>query len=149
MKIKKSHLPMTFAFPLPSPFWFPLQIFLKIAPTTHFVLKISFRSFKNTGGTGRGQETMLIHLKIYIIIFASFCAFLLKHFYDQIKQKTGNRFHSPIDRIKNHVNSSNQINLKDFSVFRKPKFLGGLQLLVIHFKVHFKIIHLIRNEPLN
>ena len=36
IKMKKSHLFMTFAFPLPTPFWFPQQIFLKIAFTAQF-----------------------------------------------------------------------------------------------------------------
>ena len=65
---------------------------------------------------------MCIHLKIYIIIFDSFCVLLLEHFdlfsmflvlsamfdivfrktqhfnfYDQIKLKTGNKFHPPIN----------------------------------------------------
>ena len=36
IKMKKSHPPTTLAFPLPCTFWFPLKIFLKIAPPTHF-----------------------------------------------------------------------------------------------------------------
>lgn len=37
-KWEKTPPPMNFAFPLPSPFWFSLQMFLKIAPWNLFPL---------------------------------------------------------------------------------------------------------------
>ena len=39
----------------------------------------------------------------------------------------------------------NKPKAKDSSVFRKSKFCGGLHILVIHFKIHFEIIHFNRN----
>ena len=51
--MKKSHLNITFVFPLPSPFSFPLQIFLKIAPATHFFVNLIFHLQKSRGiGSG-------------------------------------------------------------------------------------------------
>ena len=47
---------MTFAFPLPSPFWFPLQILLKIAPTYSIFLKFHFPPSKKEVGLGGGTE---------------------------------------------------------------------------------------------
>ena len=116
---------------------------------------------------------MCIHLKIYIINFDSFYVLLWErfnffecfysclpcltwffpktwnfHFYNQIKQKTGSKFHSCIkwEITKPRGNFSNQINLKDSPVFRKS-ILGQFTILVIHFKIHFQIIHFIRNQP--
>ena len=75
MKMKKSHLSITLAFPLPSPFWFPQHILLKIAPTNQF-----FGNFisllEKRFGTERGYRTMCIHLQVSTI-FNSFCVFLL------------------------------------------------------------------------
>ena len=36
MKMKKFHLSMNFAFPLPTLFWFPKQIFWEIGASTQF-----------------------------------------------------------------------------------------------------------------
>ena len=82
MKMKKSHLPMTFAFPLPSPFWFPPQIFLKFAPSTQFFGNF-ISPFKKRGETGRELENYVYSSKnLYnISIFDSFCEFLLEHFH--------------------------------------------------------------------
>ena len=78
MRMKKIRLSMAFAFPLPSSFWFPQHTPFKMLPQPNF-LEISFLPFKKRGGTGRGQRTMCIHLKSYII-FHPFCVFLLENF---------------------------------------------------------------------
>ena len=170
--MKTFHLPMTFAFPLSSSFLFPLKIFLKNCLPYPIFWKILPPS-KKVGGTGREQSTNSIHLKIYITMFGFLRVFLLEYFdvfsmflrcpcltgffekvfqqnfrfYDQIKEKTDNSSHPPIKQEKQtHGNFSNQMNLKDSSVFWKSKPLGGVQLLVIHFKINFKIIHLIRSS---
>ena len=49
---EKSHLPITFAFFLPSSFSFSLQIFLKIAPPTQFFGYFIFSLQKNWMGLG-------------------------------------------------------------------------------------------------
>ena len=64
MRMKKSHPPSTFAFPLPCTFWFPIQVFLKIAPPTHF-LEISFLPFKKGGGRGGGENYVYSSKNLY------------------------------------------------------------------------------------
>ena len=51
--MKKSHVPMTFTFSLPFPFWFSLQISFKIAtPTQFFGYSIFLLQKKSWGFTG-------------------------------------------------------------------------------------------------
>ena len=53
IKMKKTNSPTTFAFHLPSLFWFPLQFLLKTAPLTQF-LEILFPLLQKKGvGWGR------------------------------------------------------------------------------------------------
>ena len=96
---------MTFAFPLPSPFWFPVQIFLKFAPAAHFFWNF-ISPFKNKGWNWEGVENYvhssenlcnIISLFLYVflnvlLLTAMFDMVFHKnseHFYDQIKKKTG------------------------------------------------------------
>ena len=96
-----------------------------------------------------------IHLKIHEITFVSFCMFLLEyfhvfecfycclprlicffvkifpHFYEEIKHKTGNRFHSPTGNNKLMESLQTQANLKDCSVSGKSKCLSGFQKLAM------------------
>ena len=137
--------------------FFPLLVshtyfFKELLPLPIFV-KISFSPSKK--GIRGGRELSKYSSKnLYNNIWLSLCVvfgafwFFFKYFYsclpcliwlfaknlnfyfhEQIKQKTGNKFHSPIKwEIKNpYGNISNQVNLKDSSVFQRSKFWGGLQ----------------------
>ena len=111
MKMKKSHLSMTFAFPLSSSYWFAQQKFLNIALTTYFFG--NFISFlQNRGWDSQGIENYVYSSKnlyniwlflcvpvgafwSFLNVFAAaghgmaFCKSIQNlHFYDQIKQKT-------------------------------------------------------------
>ena len=55
MRMEKSYLPITFAFPLHSFFGFPLQIFLELFPLPNF-LEISFPPSKKGLVLGGGRE---------------------------------------------------------------------------------------------
>ena len=86
-----------------------------------------------------------IHLKIYMILFRSFSV-VIEHievfwmFLLRPAIKNNNNIdtsHSPVERDwQVHGNFSNQVNLQDSSV-------SGLQVLIIDFEIHFKIIHFI------
>lgn len=69
IKMKKSNSPTTFAFHLPSLFWFPLQFFLKTVPFIQFFG--NFVSPPSKKGGRMGKKTMRIYLKNYIIIINS------------------------------------------------------------------------------
>ena len=69
IKMKKTNSPTTFAFHLPSLFWFPLQFLLKTAPLTQFFG--NFVSPPSKKGGRMGKKTMRIYLKNYIIIINS------------------------------------------------------------------------------
>ena len=93
-----------------------------------------------------------IHLKIYMILFRSFSVVIehIEVFWMVLLLpaiKNGNNIdtsHSPVERDwQVHGNFSNQVNLQDSSVSGNSKFWGGLQLLIIHFEIHFKIIYFI------
>ena len=114
MKIKNIPQPYNFYFSLPLPFWFSLLIFKKLSPSYPFFGGIF--DFLPPLQKIEGLETMCIHLKIYQIMFVSFCVFLFEHFYvfwmfyccwlcskwfstetfphfpNQMKQKAGSRF---------------------------------------------------------
>ena len=68
MKMKKSHLSMTFAFPLPSPFS-PTDFFKNCSPYSVF-RKFHSLPFKKRTGTWRGEENYVYLFKI--LIFDSF-----------------------------------------------------------------------------
>ena len=136
--MKKSHYSYEYCiFSLPSsPFHSPLLIFQKKWKMCYCV-KLFLKN--------------CIHLKIHEITFVSFCMFLLEyfyvfecfycclsrliwffvkiftHFYEQIKHKTGDRFHSTGNN-KLMESLQTQTNLKDCSVFGKSKFLSGLAI---------------------
>ena len=86
---------------------------------------------------------MCIQLKIYIIIFDSFCVFLLEHFefylcfYCCLPCLTW--FFANIQNF--------HFQIKQKISFLEVKILGGFTILAIHFKIHFQIIHFIRNYP--
>ena len=144
---------MTFAFPLPSLFWYPTHIFKKIAPSTQFCLNLYFPVQKKKGLDRERERIMCSNLKIYVIKFDSFC--LLLEYFDFFWMicsclpfliwffaKTQNFHfldHPPIKREKTNPygNFSKQTNLKDSSVFQEVKIFGWFTILVIHFKIHF------------
>ena len=116
--MKKFHLSMTFTFLLPSPFWFPV---IKIVLPTQFFGNFIFPLQKKKWNWEGVKIYMyssknLIFVCFYVLLLEQFDVlwmFLLLsamfdtafyksiqnlHFYDQIKQKTGNRFHFRIDQ---------------------------------------------------
>ena len=76
MKMKRSHPPTTFAFPLASPFWFSPDIFLRNGSPC-LIFCITWMKIR----MAEEWKTMCIHLKIYAITFDSFCVFLLENVY--------------------------------------------------------------------
>ena len=69
MKMKKSHLILIF----------PTDFLTKFLPLPNFLETFSSPLEKGVGG-GDGKPTWF-HLKIYVILFNSFCVFLLEHIY--------------------------------------------------------------------
>ena len=107
-------------------------------------------SFKK--GMGWGRKLMCFHRKIYLILVNFFCVFLLEHIdvfwmfllLPAIKSKAKDRqsvTSSNWARLTNLWKLSNQIDLQDSSVYGNSKFWGDLTWLIIHFKIHIKIIH--------
>ena len=130
-------------------FWFPPQIFLKNSSPNHFFWNFVLSIKKEIGGR---RKLMCFYRKIYVILVNSFCVFLLEHIdvfwmfllLPAIKNKTKDRksvTSSNWVRLRNPWKLSNQKDLQDSSVYGNSKFWGGLTWLIIHFKMHIKIIH--------
>ena len=66
MKMKKSHLILVS----------PTDFLKKFLPLPYFLETLSSPLKKGVGG---GRKLMCFHLKIYVILFNSFCVFLLEH----------------------------------------------------------------------
>ena len=58
----------------PIPYWFPPQIFLKFLPPPSFFETLTYHLKRS----GRGRKLMSFHLKIYVILFNSFCVFFMR-----------------------------------------------------------------------
>ena len=155
---------MTFAFLLPSLFWFPIHIFLKKLLPLPNLVKIYFSPWEKEWNW-EGVENYVYssnNLKIINNIWQFLCLaggafwifecfynclpcliwFFTKtqnfHFHDQIKQKICNKVHPSIKwEITNpNGNFSNQINLKELS-FSDVKVLWWFAIFFTHFKIHF------------
>ena len=66
MKMKKSHLILVS----------PTDFLKKFLPLPYFLETLSSPLKKGVGG---GRKLMCFHLKIYVILYNSFCVFLLEH----------------------------------------------------------------------
>ena len=71
---------MTFAFPLPSPFWFPIQFFLKFAPAAHFFWNF-ISPFKNKNYVHSSENLYNI---IWLFLYVFLNVLLLTAMFDMV-----------------------------------------------------------------